>query len=312
MRRYARVSTTLLQKAQSGLQTAFSRSYDVIIVGAGVAGSALAASLGASGRSVLLIERDLSPPDRIVGELLQPGGCVALAKLGMRSCLDGIDAVEVRGYKVFWSDENVAIPYPPESEDRRMAWTDGSLWNGKALAGQLQEGRSFHHGRFVQRLRWHAKRTPGVVVLEAIVNELVRCDATDAVIGVQATPKSPASSEALRAFAPLTMIADGCFSKFRRELALSSPAPVVRSNFVGLVLDTPEPHVTLPQPGHGHVILRKSDSQAADQGVGPILVYQIGKDDTRMLIDVPGPKIPSIGNGNLKVRRNFPRCICSH
>ena len=49
---------------------------------------------------MLLIERDLSPPDRIVGELLQPGGCAALRALGMGDCLDDIDAVGVEGYYV--------------------------------------------------------------------------------------------------------------------------------------------------------------------------------------------------------------------
>lgn len=291
-------------------QVAVQQRYDAIIVGAGIAGSALAASLGKSGRSVLLLERDLSPPDRIVGELLQPGGCLALGKLGLRSCLDGIEAVEVRGYKVFWADDNVAIPYPPEEEDRRMSWTDGTLWNAEKGERQVQEGRSFHHGRFVQRLRWHAKRTPGVVVMEAVVNDLIRCDTTDAVIGIQATPKRGETDAPSRFYAPLTFVVDGCFSKFRRELALSSPAPVVRSNFVGLILDTPAPHTTLPQPGHGHVILRKSAPDSREDGVGPVLVYQIGKDDTRMLIDVPGPKIPSIGNGSLKVSpRLLSRCI---
>lgn len=59
-------------------------SYDVVIVGAGILGCALAAAFGKQGRRVLLLERDLSEPDRIVGELLQPGGVSALEKLGLR------------------------------------------------------------------------------------------------------------------------------------------------------------------------------------------------------------------------------------
>lgn len=35
------------------------------------------------GRVVQVIERDLSQPDRIVGELLQPGGYLKLVELGM-------------------------------------------------------------------------------------------------------------------------------------------------------------------------------------------------------------------------------------
>jgi squalene monooxygenase len=56
---------------------------DVVIVGAGIAGTALAVALGKQGRSVILLERLLKEPDRIVGELLQPGGVYALQKLGL-------------------------------------------------------------------------------------------------------------------------------------------------------------------------------------------------------------------------------------
>lgn len=56
---------------------------DVVIVGAGVLGSALAVVLARDGRRVTVVERDLKEPDRIVGELLQPGGFRALRDLGL-------------------------------------------------------------------------------------------------------------------------------------------------------------------------------------------------------------------------------------
>jgi squalene monooxygenase len=56
---------------------------EVVVVGAGIAGSALAHALGTDGRRVVLIERDLREPNRIVGELLQPGGLFALRNLGL-------------------------------------------------------------------------------------------------------------------------------------------------------------------------------------------------------------------------------------
>lgn len=49
----------------------------------GVLGSALAAVLSRDGRNVTVIERDLKEPDRIVGELLQPGGYHVLKDLGL-------------------------------------------------------------------------------------------------------------------------------------------------------------------------------------------------------------------------------------
>ena len=107
---------------------------EAIIVGAGILGCALAVALGKQGRRVVLIERDLSEPDRIVGELLQPGGVRALRELGLADCLDGIDAIPEYGYQVIYKDEKVVIPYIGEDERTR-------------------QGRSFHHGRFIMRLR---------------------------------------------------------------------------------------------------------------------------------------------------------------
>jgi len=56
---------------------------DVIVIGSGILGSSMAAMMAKLGYQVTVIERDLSEPDRIVGELLQPGGCRALRKLGL-------------------------------------------------------------------------------------------------------------------------------------------------------------------------------------------------------------------------------------
>lgn len=56
-------------------------------MGAGVLGSAMAAVLAQDGWKVCVVERDLREPDRIVGELLQPGGYQALKELGLEGKL---------------------------------------------------------------------------------------------------------------------------------------------------------------------------------------------------------------------------------
>ena len=114
---------------------------DVLIVGAGIIGCSLAVTLAKQGRSVVIIERDWSEPDRIVGELLQPGGVKALTKLGLGECLEGIDAIPEYGYQVIYKDENVMIPYVKGEKEFR-------------------EGRSFHHGRFINNLRNAVKKFP--------------------------------------------------------------------------------------------------------------------------------------------------------
>ncbi|KAI0047410.1 squalene monooxygenase [Auriscalpium vulgare] len=241
----------------------WSKSYDVVIVGAGVAGSALAHALSSfsstrpSPLRIALLERSLAEPDRIVGELLQPGGVAALRALGMESCLDDIDAVPVHGYCVVEGGANVHIPYP-----------------------EGHEGRSFHHGRFIQRLRAKARAAPGVDVIEATVSELIECQFTGRVLGVQATRKD-ADGEKETFYADLVVIADGCFSNFRSTVMGAAAAKAdVRGHFVGAILED----AVLPIPQHGTVALVK--------GFGPVLLYQIAEHDTRILIDVKNP-LPS-------------------
>ena len=108
-----------------------------------------------AGRRVLLLERDLSTPDRIVGELLQPGGYRILERLGLADCCSGIDAQKVRcsaavrckaasmrlvaqtlmgfmpqvfGYCMFKDGSQAKIEYPREGSLAEVA------------------GRSFHNG----------------------------------------------------------------------------------------------------------------------------------------------------------------------
>lgn len=140
--------------------------YDVLIIGAGVIGSAAATTFARQGRRVLLLERSLKEPDRIVGELLQPGGVAALTKLGLSNCLEGIDACPVKGYEVLYRGEKVVFWYP-------------------LVDGKKPEGRSFHHGKFVSKLREAAKREGNATILERNVTELIRDGPSGRVVGVR-------------------------------------------------------------------------------------------------------------------------------
>ncbi|KAI9349438.1 squalene epoxidase-domain-containing protein [Zopfochytrium polystomum] len=241
-----------------------SQSADVVIVGAGVAGCALAHALASDGRSVLLIERDWGRPDRIVGELMQPGGIRALQKLGLEHCVEDIDAVACKGYHVFHEDRNVWLPYRKDKSP--------------------SEGVSFHHGGFIMNLRKAARKCKNVRTIEGTVCEFVKADNSDKVIGVTYTAKQGEKVITHTAYGGLTFVADGCFSKFRKYI--TNKEVKIRSHFVGFVLTD----CNLPAPNHGHVVLAKPS---------PVLLYQIGTRDTRILVDVPG-KLPSQGNGDLK------------
>lgn len=261
--------------------------YDVVIVGAGVAGSALAHALATIPRSrplqIALVERSFSEPDRIVGELLQPGGLQALRALGMAAAVEGIDAVTVGGYVLVDQDgESVTIPYP----------------EGK-------EGRSFHHGRFVMGLRRIARTHLNVHAIEATAVDFIEEGDGDSarVRGIRAAYKAPSAPvyssnfikkdpdaptptltpaetpvEHSNIYGSLVIVADGCFSNFRSiVMGKAGCRPTTKSYFVGTVLQD----VELPVPKHGTVIL--------PQGNGPVLLYQVAERDTRMLIDIQHP-----------------------
>ncbi|EPX74354.1 squalene monooxygenase Erg1 [Schizosaccharomyces octosporus yFS286] len=231
---------------------------DIIIVGAGITGCALAAALGRQGRKVLVLERDMSEPDRIVGELLQPGGIEALEKIGIEDCIQGIDGQFTSGYQIFHKDSSVAVPYPKKS--------DGSSYRGIG----------FHYGRFVMNLRKTLMNTPNVTIVEATVNELLRDDSGEIIRGVAATRKPDASLLSYKA--PLTLVCDGCFSKFRKSF-VDHPIQIT-DHFLGLVLTNPG----FPVPGRGHVIL--SD-------IAPMVIYPISHTEARILINYPGKNLPS-------------------
>lgn len=58
-------------------------TFDVVIIGSGIAGSALATVLSRAGKAVLLLKRSLVYRDRARGEHLQPWGVVETRRLGL-------------------------------------------------------------------------------------------------------------------------------------------------------------------------------------------------------------------------------------
>ncbi|KAK9183819.1 hypothetical protein WN943_024164 [Citrus x changshan-huyou] len=219
------------------------KSTDIIIVGAGVAGSALAYTLGKDGRRVHVIERDLRQPDRIVGELLQPGGYLKLVELGLEDCVSDIDAQNVYGYALYKGGKSTKLSYPLGSFNSNVA------------------GRSFHHGRFVQRMREKAASLPNVRMEQGTVTSLLERNGT--IKGVEYKTKT---GEKHTAYAPLTVVCDGCCSNLRRNLC--NPKVGIPSCFVGLALE----NCKLPFANHGHVVLAEPS---------PILFYPISSTEIR-------------------------------
>lgn len=244
---------------------------DAVIVGAGVFGCAMAYALAQQGRSVILLERWMHEPDRIVGELLQPGGCAALRKLGLGHCLEGIDAVPCYGYHILFHGEEVNFPYPATNDDGEVV-----LASEKKPGEEYKkpEGRGFHHGRFIMQLRRSCLAHPNISVFETDVTATVTGEYGPEVLGVESKTTDPATGEkkADCFFGKLTIIADGYASKFRKQYL--GVTPQVKSRFYALeLIDCP-----MQPSGYGHVNIGKAS---------PVLLYGIGSRETRTLIDVP-------------------------
>lgn len=263
-------------------------------MGAGILGTALAITLARAphSRSVTLLEKSLKEPDRIVGELLQPGGVSALRDLCLEECLDGIDSVRVKGYEVIYYGQGVEIGYPANAVGSPRLESDV-----KGKKNLRPEGRSFHHGRFIRRLREVAMKEQNISVVESTVTEVVKCEHTGQILGVQCLTDCKKDVY----FGQLTVLADGYASKFRKQYITRSV--VSKSRFWGLELID----AVLPKPLHGHVVLGDG---------APVLLYQIGSRETRALVDVPeGLDTASTKNGGVKthlrevVLPSLPECV---
>lgn len=230
------------------------KQFDVCIIGAGVAGGILAACLGKHGLKVAVVEKNLAEQERMIGELLQPGGVIKLRELGLEHLLEGLDAQQIEGYGLFMNGGSFKISYPE-------------------LDGKTVTGRGLRNGKFVQRIRNHILAIPSVTVIEGTVTELK--EEQGRINGVKYQAKH--SEEENTIDSALTIVCDGMFSSFRGQL--SSGEKKVSSYFLGIVLKD----CNLPFKNHGHVIVAKPS---------PCLVYPISSFETRILIDFPGNEAP--------------------
>ena len=208
--------------------------FDIIVVGAGVAGGVFAASQPASTR-ILVVERDLTEPDRIIGELMQPGGIKALKELGLIHLIDGIDAQEVNGYNLIKGNDRFTIHYDEVQKGIK--------------------GLGLRNGKFLGNIRRELKKLDNITVVQANVNEIL--EENGKVIGVRYTKEDGTSVAQL---ASLTIVCDGPMSTLRDKLSKSKKQ--VSSYFMGLVLKD----INLEHPSYGHMII---------SGDAPILVYPI-------------------------------------
>jgi menaquinone-9 beta-reductase len=115
---------------------------DVLIAGAGIAGSALAIHLGRCGYSVALFERGRFPREKPCGEGLMPAGVVALERLGVETARLG---AEFRGIRYHFDGRMAEARF-------QQSYTEAKL------------GRGIRRRELDTALVSVAAKTPGVTV----------------------------------------------------------------------------------------------------------------------------------------------------
>ncbi|HEX6140795.1 MAG TPA: geranylgeranyl reductase family protein [Candidatus Limnocylindria bacterium] len=94
---------------------------DVLVVGAGPAGSALAASLAGAGREVLLVEARSHPRPKACAEYASPRILEELRRLGLPDDTWRADALPLAGMRVIRGDDALDVRYADVS-GARVAW----------------------------------------------------------------------------------------------------------------------------------------------------------------------------------------------
>lgn len=259
--------------------------YDAIVIGAGVIGPCLAKCLAGQGRKVLIVEREWTKPNRIVGELMQPSGLLALKRLGMAKSINNIEAIHIDGYYISYYGDSITIPYPEksvltklktnpvpgaiETGDEDKIATDSTLNMTEWEKSETVKGVALHHGDFLMNLRDLCLKEKNVTKLEGNVTRIVQTG--DRVTGIEVADKGIYN-------ASLVFSCDGIYSKFRKQLA-EDYVPTIGSYFIGMDLVDAD----LPQKYHGHVILGEH---------APVLIYQISPHHSRILCAYRSASLP--------------------
>ena len=228
-----------------------SRTVDVVVAGGGIAGTSVAAALGASGREVLVVEPGLDRTKRLAGELIHPPGVTDLGTLGLGDRLRQPGVASVLGFAVL-----------PDAD------SDAYLLRYGEIPGLEPHGLTIDHADLAVGLREALARLPHVTVWSG-----ARVTGVDLHHPDFATVSVTRDGRDTPIRTPLLVAADGASSP-TRALAGIGHERVRISHMAGYtVRDARAPH-----PGFASVCLG---------GPAPALVYSLGGDTVRLMFDVP-------------------------
>ncbi|HEX6618184.1 MAG TPA: geranylgeranyl reductase family protein [Solirubrobacteraceae bacterium] len=145
---------------------------DVLVVGAGPAGSALAAALARDGRDVLLVERRRHPRPKACAEYASPRIAEELARLGMDAGWRH-DAVSLAGMDVVRGEDRVRIGYRYRRAARSAWGLDRRTFDATLAAHAVASGARLMDLTSLERVERDGHRVIGAVLRTAGGRQMV-------------------------------------------------------------------------------------------------------------------------------------------
>jgi geranylgeranyl reductase family protein len=171
------------------------RTADVVIVGAGPAGSTAATYLARAGVDVLLLEKSTFPRDKVCGDGLTPRGVKQVLALGID--VSGPDWIRNRGLRVIGGGTTLELPWPTLADFPDF--------------GLVRPRRDFDEMLANLAVAAGARMHQGITVTAPVID-----DGTGRVTGVQArSAKGPVTYHA-----PLVLAADGVSARMATALGI--------------------------------------------------------------------------------------------
>ena len=142
-------------------------SCDVVIVGAGPAGSALARHLARAGREVVLVEARRHPRTKTCAEYASPRISDELGILGMEAAGWQRSAVPVSGMRIVVGDDGFRLRYADRGGERTAWGLDRPGFDALLAQAAADAGASVHEKTSFQRPILHGGRVIGAVLRDA-------------------------------------------------------------------------------------------------------------------------------------------------
>lgn len=137
---------------------------DVLIAGAGPAGSALAAGLARAGASVVLLEAAHHPRPKACAEYASPRIVEELARIGLAPDAWRADAIALTGMRMVAGGRSATIAYADRRGPRRSWGLDRTRFDARLAAHAVDSGAELVEGTRLVGLHVSGERVTGATV----------------------------------------------------------------------------------------------------------------------------------------------------